>query len=82
MIHTYIKFTAGIALGAFSADASELLDESGTLGKRKAEEADKRLDLDQERILKGREEEANKTEITDHLKFLADQKVQVLRSIN
>tara|TARA_B100001057_G_scaffold461760_1_gene514089 strand:+ start:137 stop:529 length:393 start_codon:yes stop_codon:yes gene_type:complete len=42
-------------------------------------------DLDkskQQDLLKQAEEEANKTEITDHLKFLADQKVQVLRSIN
>ena len=42
-------------------------------------------DLDkskQQDLLKQAEEEANKTEITDHSKFLADQKVQVLRSIN
>ncbi len=42
-------------------------------------------DLDkskQQDLLKQAEEEAKKTEITDHSKFLADQKVQVLRSIN
>tara|TARA_B100001093_G_scaffold49976_1_gene42493 strand:+ start:114 stop:506 length:393 start_codon:yes stop_codon:yes gene_type:complete len=42
-------------------------------------------DLDkskQEHLLKQAEEEASKTEISDHSKYLADQKVQVLRSIN
>ena len=36
----------------------------------------------QEDLLKQAEEEASKTEISDHSKYLADQKVQVLRSIN
>ena len=35
-----------------------------------------------ENLLKNAEEEANKTEISDQAKFLADQKVQVLRSIS
>ena len=42
-------------------------------------------DLDkskQDNLLKKAEEEANKTEISDQSKYLADQKVQVLRSIN
>ena len=42
-------------------------------------------DLDkskQENLLKKAEEEACKTEISDQSKYLADQKVQVLRSIN
>ena len=42
-------------------------------------------DLDkskQEILLKKAEEEASKTEISDQSKYLADQKVQVLRSIN
>jgi len=42
-------------------------------------------DLDkskQEDLLKKAEEEASKTEISDQSKYLADQKVQVLRSIN
>ena len=42
-------------------------------------------DLDkskQENLLKKAEEEASKTEISDQSKYLADQKVQVLRSIN
>ncbi len=42
-------------------------------------------DLDKskhENLLKNAEEEANKTEISDQAKFLADQKVQVLRSIS
>ena len=42
-------------------------------------------DLDkskQEILLKNAEEEASKTEISDQSKYLADQKVQVLRSIN
>ena len=42
-------------------------------------------DLDkskQEDLLKQAEEEASKTEISDQSKYLADQKVQVLRSIN
>ena len=42
-------------------------------------------DLDkskQEDLLKKAEEEANKAEISDQSKYLADQKVQVLRSIN
>ena len=43
------------------------------------------VDLDKskhENLLKNAEEEANKTEISDQAKFLADQKVQVLRSIS
>ena len=36
----------------------------------------------QEDLLKQAEEEASKTEISDQSKYLADQKVQVLRSIN
>ena len=43
------------------------------------------VDLDKskhENLLKNAEEEANKTEISDQAKFLADQKVKVLRSIN
>ena len=43
------------------------------------------VDLDkskQENLLKKAEEEANKTEISDRSKYLADQKVQVLKSIN
>ena len=43
------------------------------------------MDLDKpklEDLLKKAEEEANRTEISDQLKYLADQKVQVLRSIN
>ena len=42
-------------------------------------------DLDkskQEDLLKKAEEEASKTEISDQSKYLADQKVQVLKSIN
>ena len=42
-------------------------------------------DLDkskQENLLKKAEEEASKTEISDQSKYLADQKVQVLRSFN
>ncbi len=42
-------------------------------------------DLDKSKhdnLLKKAEEEANKTEISDQSKYLADQKVQVLRSIN
>tara|TARA_B100001057_G_scaffold201541_1_gene202329 strand:+ start:159 stop:551 length:393 start_codon:yes stop_codon:yes gene_type:complete len=42
-------------------------------------------DLDkskQEDLLKKAEEEANKAEISDQSKYLADQKVEVLRSIN
>ena len=42
-------------------------------------------DLDkskQEDLLKKAEEEASKAEITDQAKYLADQKVEVLRSIN
>ena len=42
-------------------------------------------DLDkskQENLLKKAEEEASKTETSDQSKYLADQKVQVLRSIN
>ena len=42
-------------------------------------------DLDkskQENLLKKAEEEASKTEISDQSKYLADQKVQVLRLIN
>mgnify|MGYP001173315713 CR=1 FL=1 len=42
-------------------------------------------DLDkskQENLLKKAEEEAGKTEMSDQSKYLADQKVQVLRSIN
>ncbi len=35
-----------------------------------------------EDLLKKAEEEANQTEISDQFKYLADQKVQVLRSIN
>ena len=33
-------------------------------------------------LLKIAEEEANKTEISDQLKYLADQKVEVLKSLN
>ena len=43
------------------------------------------VDLDKsklEYLLKKAETEANKTEINDQYKYLADQKVQVLRSIN
>ena len=43
------------------------------------------MDLDKpklEDLLKKAEEEANRTEISDQLKYLADQKVQALRSIN
>ena len=43
------------------------------------------VDLDkskQEDLLKQAEEEASKTEISDQSKYLADQKVEVLRSIN
>ena len=43
------------------------------------------VDLDkskQEDLLKKAEEEASKTEISDQSKYLADQKVQVLKSIN
>ena len=43
------------------------------------------VDLDKsklENLLKKAEEEADQTEITDQVKYLADQKVQVLRSIN
>ena len=43
------------------------------------------VDLDKsklENLLKKAEEEANQTEISDQFKYLADQKVQVLRSIN
>ena len=43
------------------------------------------VDLDKskhENLLKNAEEEANKTEISDQAKFLADQKIDVLRSIN
>ena len=43
------------------------------------------LDLDkskQENLLKKAEEEASKAEMNDQSKYLADQKVQVLRSIN
>ena len=43
------------------------------------------VDLDKsklEDLLKKAEEEANQTEISDQSKYLADQKVQVLRSIN
>ena len=43
------------------------------------------VDLDkskQEDLLKQAEEEASKTEISDQSKYLADQKVQVLRTIN
>ena len=43
------------------------------------------VDLDKsklEDLLKKAEEEADQTEITDQVKYLADQKVQVLRSIN
>ena len=43
------------------------------------------MDLDKskrEDLLKKAEEEANQTEISDQFKYLADQKVQVLRSIN
>ena len=36
----------------------------------------------QQDLLKQAEEEANKTEINDQSKYLADQKVEVLRSIN
>ena len=36
----------------------------------------------QENLLKKAEEEASKTETSDQSKYLADQKVQVLRSIN
>ena len=42
-------------------------------------------DLDKSRqgdLLKKAEEEANKAEISDQAKYLADQKVEVLRSIN
>ena len=42
-------------------------------------------DLDkskQEDLLKKAEEESSKAEISDHAKYLADQKVEVLRSIN
>ena len=35
-----------------------------------------------EDLLKKAEEEADQSEITDQVKYLADQKVQVLRSIN
>ncbi len=38
--------------------------------------------LKQETLLKKAEEEASKTEISDQSKYLADQKVKVLRSIN
>ena len=43
------------------------------------------VDLDKsklEDLLKKAEEEADQTEITDQVKYLADQKVQVLKSIN
>ena len=43
------------------------------------------VDLDKsklEDLLKKAESEANQTEISDQFKYLADQKVQVLRSIN
>ena len=43
------------------------------------------VDLDKsklEDLLKKAEEEADQSEITDQVKYLADQKVQVLRSIN
>ena len=43
------------------------------------------VDLDKsklEDLLKKAEEEADQTEISDQVKYLADQKVQVLRSIN
>ena len=33
-------------------------------------------------LLKIAEEEANKTDISDQLKYLADQKVEVLKSLN
>ena len=33
-------------------------------------------------LLKIAEEEANKTEISDELKYLADQKVETLKSLN
>ena len=36
----------------------------------------------QEDLLKKAEEEANKTEITDQSKYLADQKVEVLKTLN
>jgi len=35
-----------------------------------------------EDLLKLAEEEANKTDISDQLKYLADQKVETLKSIN
>ena len=35
-----------------------------------------------EELLKNAEEEANKTDINDQFKYLADQKVEVLKSIN
>ena len=38
--------------------------------------------LKQENLLKQAEEEANKTEINDQTKYLADQKVDVLKSLN
>ena len=38
--------------------------------------------LKQQELLKKAEEDANKSEINDQLKYLADQKVEVLRSIN
>ena len=38
--------------------------------------------LKQQDLLKKAEEEANKTDINDQSKYLADQKVEVLRSIN
>ena len=43
------------------------------------------VDLDKsklEDLIKNAEDEASRTEISDHFKYLADQKVQVLRSIN
>ena len=36
----------------------------------------------QKELLKQAEEEANKTEISDQSKYLADQKIEVLRSLN
>ena len=43
------------------------------------------VDMDkskQQDLLKQAEEEANKTEISDQSKYLADQKIEVLRSLN
>ena len=58
------------------------LEAEHAIGKVETEERDEFLLYDQISRLRLAEEEASKPEINDHSKYLVDQKIDVLRSLN